>query len=428
MNLTAKLKKQLPLNIYKLLLNVGKIADTNNYSTYVVGGFVRDLVLGIKNLDVDIVVENKGIEFAEILSKILKTALVKYPKFGTATLVFPNKFKLDVATSRSEIYLHPGALPQVKFGSIKDDLYRRDFTINAMAISLNKDNFGELIDFFGGWEDLLAKRIKVLHNLSFVDDPTRIFRAVRFEQRYNFKIDVASVCLIKEAITLKMFEKVSGERLRNEIVLLLSEKEPLKFLVRMKELDEFRFIHRQIRLNHQIRGIFKGIDKNYPLVKKFFSNEEIEKWLIYFMALINDIELGETEKLCQKFVLTRRQTQKILAYKRRAVAALKNLKKNSLTASKIYEALNSLPTEAIILILSSADNDKLKKRVFLFLSKIKKVKLSISGDDLKKFNIPPGPVFKKVLDKILFLKIGRKIKSKKEEILWAQKLAKKLNK
>lgn len=428
MNLALKLKKQLPANIYKLLLSIGQIADSKNCSVYVVGGFVRDLVLGVKNLDIDLAVENKGIEFAGILSKKLKTALVKYPKFGTATLVFPNKFKLDVATSRSEIYLRPGALPEVKFGSIKDDLYRRDFTINAMAVSLNKKNFGELIDFFNGREDLEAKKIRVLHNLSFVDDPTRVFRAVRFEKRYNFKIDIASQGLIKEAITLKMFDKVSGERLRNEIVLLLSEKEPLKFVLRLAELDELRFIHRQVKLNKQTKEIFRRVGNNYPPVKKFFHNQEIEKWLIYFMALTRNIKLNELEKLCSKFILTRIQSKKILVYRKRAASALRSLKKNSLTASQIYAALNSLPPEALVLILSGQDNLRIKKRILLFLNKIDKIKLEISGADIKKLGIPPGPVFKKILDRILLLKIEGKIKNRKQELSWAQKLAKELKK
>jgi tRNA nucleotidyltransferase (CCA-adding enzyme) len=428
MNLASKLKKKLPNKIYQLLATIGKFADKNNYPVYVVGGFVRDLILGVKNLDIDIVVEKDGIEFAKILNKKLKTTLVKYPKFGTATLLFPDKFKLDIATSRSEMYLHPGALPQVNFGSIKDDLYRRDFAINAMAVSLNKENFGELVDFFGGLEDLKTKQIKVLHNLSFVDDPTRIFRAVRFEQRYNFKIEVTTECLIKEAITLKMFEKVSGERLRNEITLLLSEKEPLKYLLRMEQLDQLRFIHPKIKLTTQIKNIFRRIDKNYRLVKKFFPDKEIEKWLIYFATLIRDIKLSEREKLCQKFILSRNQTQKILIYKRKLDVSLKILKKNNLAPSQIYAVLNLLPVEVITLILSNQDNLKIRQNVFLFLSKIRKVKLSISGGDLKNFNILPGPIFKKILDKILWLKIDGKIKNKKEELFQAQKLARELNK
>ncbi len=428
MNLALKLKKQLPKNIYNLLLKIGQVADKNNYSIYAVGGFVRDLILGVKNLDIDIVVEKNGIEFAAILSKEVKTALVKYPKFGTATLVFSDKFKLDIATSRSEVYISPGALPQVKLGAIKDDLYRRDFTINAMALSLNKQNFGELIDFFGGLEDLKNKRIRVLHNLSFVDDPTRIFRAVRFEQRYGFKIDVSTQCLIKEAVTLKMFDKISGERFRNEIVLLFSEKEPLRFLLRMEELDQLRFIHPAIKLNRQIKNVFKRVGKNYNLIKKAFPKQEIEIWLIYFAALIKNLSLEEAEKLCRRFVLTRNQVKKITIFKREIDKSLKILKRNNLSKTEIYEALNHFSPEAIILVLSYSDNKRIKEKVSVFLNKLSKIKLQISGLDLERLNIPFGPRYGEVLKQILFLKIDGKIKSKSQELFWAEKLAEKFKK
>ncbi|GAI24807.1 unnamed protein product, partial [marine sediment metagenome] len=156
---------------------------------YVVGGFVRDLLLGIENLDIDIVVEGKGIILAQKLGKELKGEVKKFPEFGTAAVMLPDGFKIDVATARSEFYEYPAALPRVEFASLKQDLYRRDFTINSMAVRLNKKGLGDLIDFYGGERDLKKKVVRVLYNLSFVEDPTRIFRAIRFEQRYGFQID-----------------------------------------------------------------------------------------------------------------------------------------------------------------------------------------------------------------------------------------------
>ena len=423
MNLAIKLKKSLPHNIYKMLINIGHLADINDYSLYVVGGFVRDLILGVRNLDIDLVVKKNGIEFAKTLSKQLKATLVKYPKFGTATLIFPNKFKLDIATSRSETYVLPGALPQVQFGSIKDDLYRRDFTINALAIALNEENFGELIDFFNGLDDLKAKYIRVLHNLSFVDDPTRIFRAVRFEQRYGFKIDVATQCLIKEAVSLHMFDKISGERLRNEIILLLREKEPFELVLRMKQLNQLRFIHPKLKLNSRIKNAFKRLPQNYALTKAFFPHKEVELWLLYFSLLINGLGLKELEKLCRKFVLTRNQTQIILAYKRKANSALKILSKSRLKPFQIYEVLSSFSPEVLILILSNKESIKVKQKILLFLKKINKIKLGITGGDLKKLNIPPGPLFKDILKQVLFLKIDGTVRDKRQEQYWAKKLA-----
>ncbi len=154
-----------------------------------VGGFVRDLFLGIKNYDLDIVVEGEGIKFARELGKDLGGRVRSHEKFGTAIVILADGFKIDVATARREFYEYPAAFPKVELSSIKKDLYRRDFTINAMAIQLNQKYFGKLIDFFGGQRDLRKGIVRVLYNLSFVEDPARIIRAIRFEQRYNFKMD-----------------------------------------------------------------------------------------------------------------------------------------------------------------------------------------------------------------------------------------------
>ncbi|MBM3255763.1 MAG: CCA tRNA nucleotidyltransferase, partial [Candidatus Omnitrophica bacterium] len=171
-----------------LIAKASDISAKVNMPAYLVGGFVRDLMLGEKNLDLDIVVEGDGIRFAEELAAALGAGLIRHVRFGTATILIGVDSKIDIATSRREHYPKPAALPLVQKGGLKDDLARRDFSINAMAISINKTSFGELIDFFGGPADLSRKKIRVLHSRSFIDDPTRVLRAVRFEQRYAFGI------------------------------------------------------------------------------------------------------------------------------------------------------------------------------------------------------------------------------------------------
>ena len=181
--------ENLPQDILRLFRQIGKIAQENNCRVYIVGGMIRDLYLGRENFDFDIVVEGDGIALAKKLADKFKAKLVDHEKFATAVLFVPNGIKIDIATARKETYEHPGALPNVVPGNIEDDLSRRDFSINAMAASLNPEDFGELIDFFDGLSDLKKKEIKVLHDLSFIDDPTRILRAIRFEQRLKFKIE-----------------------------------------------------------------------------------------------------------------------------------------------------------------------------------------------------------------------------------------------
>ncbi len=204
---------------------VGKIADELRIKAYVVGGPVRDKLLGIPNYDMDFVIEGDGIKFAEVLNKKLKGKLTTYKAFGTAIIECKGK-RVDIVTARKEYYKYPAAYPTVKQGTIKDDLFRRDFTINAMAIVVNKIDFGKLVDFYGGQKDLNKKVIRALHDKSFMDDPTRIFRAVRFSVRFGFKIETHTKKLMKEAVLSGFLGEVNVGRIRKEIELFLKEKNP----------------------------------------------------------------------------------------------------------------------------------------------------------------------------------------------------------
>ena len=208
---------------------VGKTADKLKVPAYIVGGPVRDKLLGIANNDLDFVVEGDGIKFAGILNKKLKGRLTAYKAFGTATIEVKGN-RVDIVTSRKETYKRPAAYPTVKPGTIKDDLFRRDFTINAMAISLNKKDSGKLTDFYGGQKDLRKGLIRVLHDKSFMDDPTRIFRAIRFSVRFGFKIEPHTKKLIKEAVSGGFLGDVNTGRIRKEIELFLQEKSPKRCL------------------------------------------------------------------------------------------------------------------------------------------------------------------------------------------------------
>ncbi|MEK7868185.1 MAG: CCA tRNA nucleotidyltransferase [Candidatus Omnitrophota bacterium] len=208
---------------------VGKIADESGVKAYIVGGSVRDKLLGMSNYDLDFVVEGDGIKFAEVLNKKLKGRLITYKAFGTATIELKGK-RIDVVTARKESYKYPAAYPIVKPGAIKDDLFRRDFTINSMALAIDKKGLGRLVDFYGGQKDLTKGVIRVLHDKSFMDDPTRIFRAVRFSVRFGFKIEPHTKKLMKEAVLDGFLGEVNAGRIRKEIELFLKEKNPKKCL------------------------------------------------------------------------------------------------------------------------------------------------------------------------------------------------------
>ncbi|MBU1932955.1 MAG: hypothetical protein KKC66_03535 [Candidatus Omnitrophica bacterium] len=223
------LRKKIPEKFFNVIKLVGKTAEEYKSLAYMVGGPVRDILLSAGNHDLDFVIEGDAIKFAEDLNKRLKGDLRTHSAFGTATVTFKD-MKVDIVTARQETYKRPAAYPDVEPATIKEDLFRRDFTINAMAVSVNKKDFGRLVDFYGGLGDLRKKLIRVMHDRSFIDDPTRIFRAVRFSVRFGFKIEPRTRRLMKEAIMDGLLGELNRGRVRKEIGLLLKEKKPLKCL------------------------------------------------------------------------------------------------------------------------------------------------------------------------------------------------------
>ncbi len=253
-NVGYLMEERLPRRIIELLKSLGEVADSLGYNVYAIGGFIRDLFLKFDNLDIDIVVEGDGIKFAQEYAKRFPARIRYHIKFKTAVLIFPDGFKVDVATARSEYYESPAALPVVELSSIKMDLYRRDFTINTLAVKLNPRHFGILIDFFGAQKDLKERSIRVLHNLSFVEDPTRAFRAVRFEQRFGFKIGKLTANLIENAIRIGGIEKLAPKRIFTELQLILSEENPLPVVKRLIDLKLLQAIHPEWTLPPKGRG------------------------------------------------------------------------------------------------------------------------------------------------------------------------------
>ena len=209
-NVIKFLQERLSERLLNILKTIGEVANESGYGAYVVGGFVRDLFLYRSDEDVDIVIEGDGIAFAKKYAKLEGARIHTYEKFGTAVIIFPDGYKIDVASARLEYYKFPAALPIVEMSSIKLDLYRRDFTINTLAVQLNPDKFGILIDFFSARKDIKERIIRVLHNLSFVEDPTRVFRAIRFEQRFDFTIGKLTRGLIANAVSMNFFGASAG--------------------------------------------------------------------------------------------------------------------------------------------------------------------------------------------------------------------------
>ena len=260
-NIKKSLVEKLGVPLVEILEAAGREAERLGFKAFVVGGLVRDLYLGKDNVDVDLVIEGDGIEFSGIFAQRYRAEMRFYERFGTATLTFPAGFKIDVATARVETYDRPAALPTVRPGRIEDDLYRRDFTINAMAIALSPLTFGAVMDPFGGRADIEEKKIRVLHDRSFVDDPTRIFRALRFEGRLGFRMDESAQRLLQDALASGMLERLEDYRIATELTLILQEENPRPAIQRLESFGALELIRARARGSRVVRKALNEVAK-----------------------------------------------------------------------------------------------------------------------------------------------------------------------
>ncbi|MBI5776289.1 MAG: CBS domain-containing protein [Nitrospirae bacterium] len=422
-NLRSLMMERLPARAFILLETAGRLADHLNVSAYVVGGIVRDLLLGIGNLDLDLVIEGDGIAFARELAGQVGGRVKAHERFGTAIVVVPDGIKIDVATARTEYYEYPTALPTVEQSSIKKDLYRRDFTLNTLAISLNGRRFGELIDFYGGQRDLKDKAIRVLHSLSFVEDPTRVFRAIRFERRFGFHLGKETLALIKGAAKMDLFHRLSGQRLLNELTLLFSEQEPRRAVARMAELDLLRFIHPDLKWSSRLDGLLKAVEDGVQWHRLLYLDRKLDAWLVYFMALMEVLPpraVGETMK---RLGMSARDADRIKAGHAAANAVLRRLaRRPPLQPSETYHALNGLADETLLLLMAKAKADSVKRQVSAYLTAYQRTKPSLTGADLKALGLKPGPLYKRLLGRLLDARLDGKVKTEADERVLMKKL------
>jgi tRNA nucleotidyltransferase (CCA-adding enzyme) len=334
-----------------------------------------------------------------------------------------NKLQIDIATARTEEYERPAALPKVEFSSLKEDLYRRDFTINAMAVEINRDNFGLFIDFFGGKRDLESGVIRVLHDKSFIDDPTRIFRAVRFEQRFGFAIEEHTEYLIQHAIKKEMFKWTENQRIREELILILKEKSPEKAVFRMRELHELRFIHPALRLRRDMAEVFRDLR---ALTMWFTANcrrdKPPERWIMNFMLMLDRLSPKQMDEVLAKFVFTRNESAKLRGYSDRARSAERRLSSSGRVTgpSVIYDELEGLSVESLLCLMARSSDRKFRGRVKKFLYDYRNTEIELSGDDLREIGFVPGPGFDRILRDILHRKLEKKLRSKKDEMEYAR--------
>lgn len=421
-NLKGLLRERLPKKILDILHLAGEVADELGLGIYVVGGLVRDMLLREKNLDLDLVVEKDGIMFARHFAERVGGHHRAYAKFATAVVVFPDGFKLDVATARTEYYQYPAALPIVEQSSIKLDLYRRDFTINALAIKLNPKQFGSLIDFFGGQQDLKNGVIRVLHSLSLVEDPTRVFRAIRFEQRFGFRIGKHTLNLIRNAVRDGICSYLDSNRFFNELRMIFQETDPSKSIQRMSELDLLKFIHPDLKPGYKELQVFSRIKTALDWYNLLFLKQEVERWLLYILGLASYLNPAQSIELAQRLALSEKHTHALIQVHEQIPTLLSQLqRKKTYTDSQIYTILNHIPLETLLLVMAKSGSSLAKQRLSKYLTKLQHKHVLISGENLKELGFPTGPLIGQIKEDLLHARLDGKVKSKEDEITWVKK-------
>jgi tRNA nucleotidyltransferase (CCA-adding enzyme) len=417
-NVKKLMEERLDKETLVKLSAIGDLADRMGYHAYLVGGFVRDLLLRIENFDIDIVIEGDGILFAEEMAKVLKVKVRQHKEFATAKVIYPDGFKIDIATARLEYYKAPAALPIVEHSSLKLDLHRRDFTINTLAISLNKNAFGQLLDFFSAQRDIKEKTIRVLHSLSFVEDPTRVFRAIRFEHRFGFHIGKHTLSLIKNAVKMNFLSKIQGKRIWTELTLILGEEEPEKVLKRLQDLDLLKFIYGRLTFDKEKERLFvqmRMVSKWYDLLYRGKQSNKVE---FYILGLTDGLKDEDVLGFCKTTEMSEPLRKRVLddsrAIKETMLKFLFQL--SAMKKSAIFRQMEPLSEEAKLFIMAKTRSDEVKKIISNYITYADSLKPSLTGKDLKNMGIREGPIFKEILESLKEAKIDRGLKTREDEI------------
>lgn len=363
-----------------------------NVKSYIVGGYIRDKILNVESNDIDVTVEGDGIQFASELNKFLKGALELHPDFKTASIK-TDEYLIDIVSARKEYYIHPGALPKVEFADITEDIKRRDFTINMLAFDIANN---KLLDLYNGIDDINKKVIRVVHNMSFIDDPTRIFRALRYSGRLNFKIEPNTERLMIQSIADGYINNISSDRIMNEIYLILLENEPETIIEKMKFYSIDKEIFKEIKINS--RSLNTLIDDGNLLLYRFIL-------MFYY------IDKAGLNYICERYNL-KSEFSNSLNCLIELRGRLKLVKNDNILIYNIFKDKRIEILKALYIM----ENEDIKKAIDIYLKKLMLLKLEVDGNDIMKLGLKPSPIYKIILSKIFNNKLSGKIRDKKDEL------------
>jgi tRNA nucleotidyltransferase (CCA-adding enzyme) len=436
-SVSARLENAFPRMHLELLKMVAACADQQQAALYIVGGFVRDLLLERPSLDYDLVVEGDAIQLGKTLAGKYGGRLVTHGRFGTAKWQLQDargKLQelfggedgslpetLDLVSARREFYSRPTALPTVEPGGIKLDLHRRDFTINTMALRLDGKYYGDLYDYWGGLADLRKGLVRILHSLSFVDDPTRILRAVRFEKRFDFKIEERTLELLKAALPL--LDRVSGDRLRHELDSIFAEEKCIAMLSRLFALNILPAVYSEVSWDAKVEGwmrLLPGLTGNdeWAISPSDLGGYSLETSLgyIFLFGRMNQKQIADINK---RLKLPGSIAKTILSFAslRAEIDSLADA-----PPSTVFVRLQDIPKITLFAVYLTAENDKSRALLYTFITAWAKIKPTIDGHDLRARGLSPGPEYSKILERLRAAWLDEEISSPEEENALLEKL------
>ncbi len=400
-NLADQVSEQLPSQHLRVLRTSGQMAAKRGHGIYLVGGVVRDLLLARPSLDIDLVVETDAREFASVLANGLGGSVLRHDRFLTSKFCLDD-LDIDIVTARREIYPHPGALPIVEPNTIQEDLRRRDFTINALAIDLRPQTFGLLVDPFNGEEDLMRGLIRILHDESFIDDATRILRAIRYEQRFDFRLETETERLLLQHVP--GLRTVGADRLRHELDLILKENEPEKAIVRLGSVNALQAIHPSLVGDGWVAERFREARRvtNTPSPA------------LYYALLFYRLNQEEATHLASYLRLPRSLTRIIVDQARLRQAA--PVLEEDLSNSAIYGLLKGCSPTAVLASIIVTESDQVRHKLQLYLSRLRYVKPLLDGNSLQELGVISGPQIGEMLNALLEARLDSRAHTREDEI------------
>lgn len=429
LSLRESFEKQIPAKMKKAIDMVYNTADKYNIKAYLVGGIVRDLIINRKSFDTDICVEHNALDFAKIIKKeFFSQVKIKstHEEFKTAKLTFNiygEEIDIDIASTRTEKYLYPAALPSIEAVGVNicEDLLRRDFTINAIAIGLNKANFGQLINPLKGFEDIKDRKLRVIHPLSFIDDPTRIIRGLKFRVRFNYKLEESTQKLQENCLNSEFFDGICGERIKNEFkqTLNLNRAECIEKIIEEKI---YKLITKKINIPENIKDFSKNCEKLVSRYKNQLNSEDF-MWLIYLSSILLKLDIDKISSIAKEFNLSGIETEILMGAK--TILERAELIGDAEKRYDIYELMEGFFNESIIAAMTLIEEPSAIQNIELFLRELQFIKVEVTGKTLIEQGLTPGPRFGEILSKLLKAKINRELFSPEDELKYIKRLVEK---